>query len=285
VDAAPRLALPPVLAEPPESAQRAGALTDALGVALRDHGRFEVTAVQDADSDAPTASEVRGWALETGADAVVAARLESGQLWVELRSAHSGGLLGGWAVDPGLAPAVALPVMAEIRELLGAPDLDDSLAPPAEGEAAAVKDPLLGSLRADGPISIKSDQLDVVSSGGKRHLVFKDNVRVEQGDIVLHTSKLDAFYREGDSQPERLVAIGGVRVQQGERRARCDRATFQRSEQRIVCSGRAKLVQGCDVVRGGRIEFDLEREHFTVMGAASVVLGREGEQCGAGGNS
>ena len=53
----------------------------------------------------------------------------------------------------------------------------------------------------------------------------------------------------------------------------------------MVCSGQAELVQGCDVVRGGRIEFDLEREHFTVMGAASVVLGRDEPICGGGGQS
>ena len=120
--------------------------------------------------------------------------------------------------------------------------------------------------------------------GGKRHLVFQDNVTVLQGDIELRTEKLDAFYAEGESQPEKLIADGRVRVVQGDRTARCDRATYLRSEQRLVCSGHAKLVQGCDVVRGNRIEFDLEREHFTVMGAASVVLGREDGEC-AGGRS
>jgi lipopolysaccharide export system protein LptA len=283
--AEPRLALPPVVVAPSDAPQRAAELSAALASALRSPGRFEVTLVAEANTDGASASQVRGWALDTGADAVVAARLESDQLWIELRSAHSGGLLGGWAIDPQLEPAAVRPVLAGIREALGAASLDGAVGAPSESDGNAQAEPLLGSLRSDGPISIKSDQLDVVSSGGERHLVFTRNVRVQQGDIELRSEKLEAFYDAGESRPEKLIAVGGVHVVQGDRVARCDRATYQRAEQRIVCAGRASLVQGCDVVRGGRIEFDLEYEHFTVMGAASVVIAPDDQECAAEGRS
>lgn len=276
--AQPLLGLLPVAAEDSTRASRAAEVSERLGAALRGPGDFRVVVLGEAGGSAgATAKTVRGLALETGADAVVAGRLEGGKLWLELRSGHSGGLLGGWTLPEAVETGSLAPVMLAMREAMGAP-------PPAGLAASAAvatqqEKPLLGNLRGEGPISIQSDQLDVVSHGGKRHLLFTDNVRVEQGDIQLLTHRLDAYYNEGESQPERLEANGDVHVVQGDRVAECESATYLRAEQRVVCSGRARLVQGCDVVLGKRIEFDLEREHFTVMGAASVVLGEKDQDC------
>jgi lipopolysaccharide export system protein LptA len=284
--AAPQVALPPVVvgAEEP-SAARVDGLDARLADALRDGAGLEVTPVSEARADGARASEVRRWALESGADGVVTGRVEQGVLWLELRSAHSGGLLGGWSLSPALPPAELEPALADIRRLLGAPPLGRSAGAPGDGEEGSGARSLVAARRSEGPISIKSAQLDVVSSGGRRHLVFTDDVIVTQGDIELRADRLDAFYDEGQSQPQKLVAKGRVRVVQGERTAQCEQATYLRAQQLVVCAGRAELVQGCDVVRGSRIEFDLEREHFTVMGAASVVLGRDEPACGGGGQS
>ena len=108
--------------------------------------------------------------------------------------------------------------------------------------------------------------------GESRHFVFTRNVRVAQGDITLTTDRLDAYYSDGASQPERLVATGNVRVRQQDWEGRCDEAVYLRSEQRVVCSGAAELVQGCDRVRGREIAFDLERDRVRVSGAASLVI-------------
>ena len=268
----------------PGSPARAEGLGPVLARALEQQAQLRVVAVDDASPAQVTSSQVRKWALETGADAVVTPYLEQQDLRVELRSAHSGGLLGSWTVAGEPDAAALLGVMSGIRQGLGLEPTALPAVADGQGEDESVR-PLLGSLRSDGPISIQSEQLDVVSHGGRRHLLFQHNVRVQQGDIRLRADTLDAYYAEGDSQPERLVARGGVLVTQGDRVANCEEATYLQAEQLIICSGSAELVQGCDVVRGGRIEFDLEREHFTVMGAASVVLGREDETCGAQGES
>lgn len=277
---APLLGLLPVATEDAGDASAAESLSGQLERALEEQGGFRVVSIEESGGlEEPTAKSVRRWSLGTGAEAVLISRLEGGRVWFELRSGHSGGLLGGWAVAEALPSEGIVPVLQAMRQAMGAP----AFTPAGEAEKvvseAPKKDPLIGNLRSDGPISIQSDQLDVVSRGGKRHLLFTDNVRVEQGDIELLTRRLDAYYREGQSQPERLEANGDVQVVQGDRIARCERATYLRAEQRVVCSGRARLVQGCDIVRGQRIEFDLEREHFTVMGAASVVLGEKEKEC------
>ena len=99
-----------------------------------------------------------------------------------------------------------------------------------------------------------------------------------QADIVLHTDELTAYYPPGASQPERLVARGKVRVTQADKRARCDRATYERDTQTVICTGHAEIMQGCDRVRGTEIHFDLDRERVRVLGGPSVVIQPEGDE-------
>ena len=107
---------------------------------------------------------------------------------------------------------------------------------------------------------------------GGRRLVFSNNVAVVQGDIVLNADRLEAVYPQGASQPDLLLATGHVRIAQGDRRARCERATYERVAETIVCRGNAEVIQGCDRVRGEEIAFDLVQERVRVTGAASVVI-------------
>jgi len=282
-----RLLVAPVAGEAasPHALHAAQALVTALaaadGVDVEARSAIETAGL-------PGAQRARELALAHGADALLASEPTGDTLHLELRSGHSGGLIGRWDLPAARAvDASALaPVLGALRAVLGsgAPEARAAVAsgpPPATGPAGEAPIPL-GTLRSDAPLEIVSEQLDVISHAGRRHLVFRRAVKVVQGDITLRTEKLDAYYPEGASQPERLVASGGVRVEQGERRARCDGATYDADARLIVCAGHAQLEQGCDLVRGERIEFDLEREHFRVVGAASVVLGREGEICRPG---
>ena len=135
---------------------------------------------------------------------------------------------------------------------------------------------LLPGVGRDDPISIKSDELDVLSEGGGRRLIFSRNVDVVQGDIRLRADRLEAIYPEGGSQPDRLTATGHVTVRQKDRTARCQTATYVRADQTILCRGQAEVVQGCDRVRGREIEFDLEHDRVRVNGGASVVIQPDG---------
>ena len=84
--------------------------------------------------------------------------------------------------------------------------------------------------------------------------------------------RLEAFYPAGSSKPDRLVATGEVVMAQGELEAHCDEATYERSEQRLVCRGSAELYDGPDRVAGQEIEFNLATESVTVSGNAAVVF-------------
>jgi len=133
-----------------------------------------------------------------------------------------------------------------------------------------------GGGRSGQPISIQSDELEAIQDGGSRRFVFKRNVRLKQGAMVLTSRQMEAFYPPGASQPERMVAQGKVVLTQQGKEARCDEATFWRQQQRVVCVGdQAQLIQGSDRVTGKEIEFFLDTEKLIVRGGADVFLDQQ----------
>ncbi len=263
--------------------------------------------VAEPDFDAEAAL-VRQWAYNAAVDTVVVGRVEvvedaeAGPSWrieTALRSGHSGAELARQSAALASVSEVdetAERLAAAILETLGfraapvppteairdprspEPPLPVASDPPAESTGGGGA--RFGDLDEDTPIEIEADEAEIVDRGADRKLVFQRNVRVRQGEITLACDRLEAEYPKGDSEPARLVARGSVEVGQGGRRARCDRAVYDRRTQQLSCQGRAELVQGCDVVRGESIEFDLAGEQARVSGAASIVI-RPGEAEGA----
>jgi lipopolysaccharide assembly outer membrane protein LptD (OstA) len=90
---------------------------------------------------------------------------------------------------------------------------------------------------------------------------------------------MEAFYPKGQSQPERMVATGHVVIKQTGKRALCKKATYFRTEQKLVCVGNAQLDEECDRVRGKEIVFHLDTEILEVIGAADVRIHPEGVEC------
>jgi lipopolysaccharide export system protein LptA len=255
--------------------------------------------------DDPRAVDVRRWALRNAVENVIVGRsaVRGGNLdvAVELRSGHSGAARAeyhlvpeSWDAVPGAVGRLAVLILADLGEDAGsvtdrlptvsaARQPEESLA--AESRSDEEPTPvsgggemaLLPGTRRDEPISINSEELEVLPQAGGRRLVFSQNVEVHQGEINLRADRLEAIYPQGASQPERLVASGRVRVVQGERHASCDEAVYDRGPHTIVCRGKAEVLQDCDRVRGDQIEFDLGRESVRVTGSASVVIHPEND--------
>ncbi len=233
------------------------------------------------------ATALRDWAEQAGFGAVIlceSSPQQSEAAICDLRSGHSGASLNRYTVGSGEgdgspSPASVDGVVASIRNDLEAGQ-GGLLLPAVSADQDSPKGGAESSMPIfdrDLPIRIESDELDVITEGKARRLIFNDNVHVEQGDIQLYTAYLEAFYPAGASQPERLEASGGVRVIEKDREVRCKKATYRRTEGLVICRGDAILVQGCDEVRGSEIEFDLIREKVRVIGAATVVLQPEKE--------
>lgn len=130
-------------------------------------------------------------------------------------------------------------------------------------------------------IESASLELETLPDEGRR-LTFEGDVHVRQGDLELRSDRLEADYPPQESEPSRLIASGSVQVDQPGQRAFCAVAEYVREDDRLICRGGARLVQGCDVVAGESIEFDLSSNRVRVVGAARVVIApREqgGEDC------
>lgn len=246
----------------------------------------------------PNAARVKGWAEAAQVRAVAVGRTTriGSQLSVDvrLRDGASGAVVGTYVTEVANAEQLEAAVERLSGELIAATAALDPAPAPAEAPppvssagapaAPAPKAPKAGSpfalasdLDSDAPLSIHSDQMEAFQENGRRRLVFNRNVKVVQGAVTLTSNRLEAFYPANASQPERLVAQGNVRLVQrraGEKpqSAHCDQATYDRSRDRLICSGNAELREGEDRVRGREIEFDLAKETVTVKGGASVLI-------------
>jgi lipopolysaccharide export system protein LptA len=239
----------------------------------------------------PAPGLVRSLATRAGVDALLVGRTTrlGNRLSVDvrLRSGLSGDVAGTYVAEVSASEPLA-PALDRLMEqvVVGALALAGSeargAAPGAAGRAAPPPSPPesapssgapfgLGSL-AGAPISIRSDELEAADANGVRTLIFRQNVEVRQADMFLAARTLEARYRDGSKQPDRLVARGDVLIRQGDREARCAEAFYDHAGQRIVCRGDAQLRDGADRVSGDSISFDLVRQRVSVEGGADLLL-------------
>jgi lipopolysaccharide export system protein LptA len=233
----------------------------------------------------PDASKVQGWASAAAVEAVVVGRMTrvGSQLSVDvrLRSGATGDVAQTYVaeialpdqIDPaveGLAGQIVDGTVA-LSTAAVAPPAAPQTARPSGGRRAFGLD----SFDSDAPLTIRSDSLDAYQEEGERRLVFTQNVIATQADLTITSDRLEALYAEKVTQPGRLIAEGRVVVIRGSHEARCDRATYNRSDRSVVCRGNAELRQGEDRVTGAQIEFDIDSERVVVSGGASVVIQRD----------
>jgi lipopolysaccharide transport protein LptA len=251
----------------------------------------------------PRASEVRRWAFASAVDTIVVGRVvsqeqgDAGALIVidtVVRSGHSGAEVSRHQIivsRPRDLDGRMEELASEILDQLGYREGPATQKPVANGDASAsgggastgIESDSGGggalgvafsesNFKSDAPIEIKADEAEIINRDAGRKLIFQHNVWVRQDNVTLRSDRLEATYRKGESEPRELVAEGHVQIVQNDRRAKCDRAVYLREENRLTCHGRAELIQGCDMIRGASIEFDLAGEQARVEGAASILI-------------
>jgi lipopolysaccharide transport protein LptA len=259
-------------------------------------GPEDVRGVATAD---PPAEDIVALAGRVGVDLVVVGRTtrlgEALSVDARIRTAGTGGFLGSPLVVEVNEPKDLGSAIDELAELVletSRRDRDTATPGRAARSPRGEAEPHLASgqkqdegsseksiFRSDAPISIKSDELEALDRDGIKKFIFTGRVHAIQADLELDSDRLEAFYPKGESQPDRLVATGHVVMTQTGRRALCEKATFYREEQKVVCVGDAQLEQECDRVRGTEIVFHLDTEVLNVNGAADVRIHPEGVGC------
>ena len=183
--------------------------------------------------------------------------------------------------EPADAPKTPAPGRASTRTLptppgqaQSAPSPGQAQSAPSPGQAQSAPSATLQLDKFDGsePFSIRSDELEAIEQEGRRKLVFRRNVEARQGDLTLRAGRLEATYPAGAKQPSEIEAEGGVTVRQGDREARCDRATYAQSDEKVHCRGNAVLLDGNDELQGETIVFHLPERRVTVEGGTEVAM-------------
>ena len=120
----------------------------------------------------------------------------------------------------------------------------------------------------DQPLRVTSDQLE--ADHKKSIITFTGNVIARQGEMTIYARQASVFY---DKKPEgnevrEIVAIGDVKIHQGDQVATAQKAVFLNGEQKIVLTGQPKVWQGKDMVSGEKITFLLAEDKSFVEGGA-----------------
>jgi len=274
-----------------EGAAPAGSEVPDVGSLLADRlatkGVGQVVGPQALGAEAkadPSADEVKSWATKAGVEALVVGRTtRTGPelaLELHLRSGATGQVVDNYTAqvpDPEALPAaldkLADQVIAGWRKARPpAPPVAATGSVPGTARGAAAGGEAKSGFQSTAPVSIKSDELEAIQKGKERFFLFTGHVLVTQDNVTLHADRLEAYYPEGSSQPERLVATGRVLIEQEGKTAICDQATYLNTAQRIFCRGSAELRQGQDTARGREIELQLDTERMFIRGDALVVL-------------
>lgn len=241
---------------------------------------------------APAAAEaspeqVRAWATHASVGGLVLGRMTriGTRLSIDARllSGATGAPLGSFVAEVARPENLAAEVDRLAGEIVEKASATLAVAPPVApreagerkkgGPAPGGEETTLGlTIRKDAPLNIRSNELEAVQEGKSRRFVFTGDVKVTQGDLALTAERLDAFYPDGASQPDRLVAKGRVVVTQQDKRASCDEATFLNQARRVLCRGNAEMSQGQDRVRGQEIELHLDTNKMYVRGGAEVRI-------------
>jgi lipopolysaccharide transport protein LptA len=233
----------------------------------------------------PSTADASAWAAQASVAFVVVGRTTrlGNTLSVDARllDGRTGAALGGRLVEEANRPEdlgrLVEGLAGQVVERMGSGATAAATGRPPAGAPAA--QPAPGRRSPGGPISIRSDELEAFDRVGEKKFVFTGKVRAVQDALVIHSDRLEAFYPQGASQPDRLVATGRVVLEEGGRTARCEKAVYFRSDERLECTGNAELVQDCDTVRGDMITFYLRTDVLKVTGKADVKLRPDDPQC------
>lgn len=112
------------------------------------------------------------------------------------------------------------------------------------------------------PITVISDAMD--ADREQRLVVFRGNVFAQE-DFDLCSDVLHVYYDEAD-EIKGIIATGNVRIVGEDKRARGEKAVYDRGKKAVVITGNASAMQCEDVVEGEKITFYLDSDRMMVEG-------------------
>lgn len=126
------------------------------------------------------------------------------------------------------------------------------------------------------PIDFGADHIELQDKANRA--VLSGNVSVRQAQMTLNSARVTVAYTgrviDGSPQVSRLDAAGGVTVTRPDQTARSQYAVYDLNRRVITMLGAVSLVQGGNVVNGGRLTINLDSGRAVIDG--SSVGGKAG---------
>ena len=193
------------------------------------------------------------------------------------------------------ATGIPIPPEKEIEpsrpEQLETPPLEPTSGASAEApsqpskKASATKTSLLKpkALSSDQPVNITSDRM--VADNRNRTVNFLGNVVAKREDMIIFSDQISAVYTE-DGKIEKIISRGNVKINQTDRTATCQEATFFQLRQQIVMTGKPKVWQGKNIITGDkiiifvkedRVEVESDKQGGGKQGRVNAIIYPEGK--------
>ena len=136
-----------------------------------------------------------------------------------------------------------------------------------------------GSPSGPSPLTIRADRLDYLDAGRKAR--YAGNVELSTEDTRIDSDRLDIYFtsdkKQGDSEVERAVAEGHVKIVQPMRYAKGENAVYDAQTGKIVMTGGPPTVYDTEKgsMTGQRLTFYIHSDRLLVEGKAnSPVISR-----------
>ncbi|MBN1593455.1 MAG: LPS export ABC transporter periplasmic protein LptC, partial [Candidatus Coatesbacteria bacterium] len=124
---------------------------------------------------------------------------------------------------------------------------------------------LSDSIRRPGKVELSADKLDY--NDETMEGTYSGNVVVRKGDAIFNADSVRMVGDAATGEVQTLEAIGDVRVQDGNRVLRADRATYYESDQKVVLDGSPKIYEfGKIITRGAVVTLHLGSKEYEIQG-------------------
>jgi len=128
---------------------------------------------------------------------------------------------------------------------------------------------------AKAPTNIKSDSLTI--NAKDRVFVYKGNVEVTQGDMMLVSKTLEGFYTESN-QIQKLIAKGDVVITKQDIKATSQQAIYEAQSGVVTLTDNPQLQQKESILIADRIKVFLNENRSQAEGSVRVTVVNDKEK-------
>lgn len=120
------------------------------------------------------------------------------------------------------------------------------------------------------PTVIKSDSFE--ADLFKRNAIFRGNVVVTDAAFRMTAMQMDVEFNDKQNGVEKIIARGKVRIDQADKSATADEATYFVADARIELTGSPKAFSGKNQLQGEKITFFRNENKLLVSGGTVLNL-------------